>query len=400
MDAASVRDDCLTMNERIVAWRRDLHRIPEIGIELPDTENYVRQRLAEFGVPLQAGYDGTGVVALVEGTAGRGPVLAVRADMDALEIEEATGAEYSSTRPGRMHACGHDAHTAIALGAAEYLIRHRDKLAGTVKFIFQPGEECMDGARRMIEAGALENPRVEAVIGLHIGGIWNELGTGQVGVSDRAVMAAADAFNFSMKAVGSHGAYPHQSADPVLAASAAVVQLHTLVGRSIRPTAAAVVTVGRIEGGQARNIIPTEVAARGTVRTLDQAVRDHLRGRIGEVIAGVAAAHGCSHSYEFFPGAPAVIGDSVICGRVRDAAVEILGRDDVVEITEPSLGGEDVSLFMERAPGCFFGLGGSNPAEGIHSIHHNPEFRIDESVLWRGAAVFSLCALRRLAPSG
>ncbi len=399
MDSATVRDQCRALGERIVSWRRDLHRIPEIGIDLPETESYVRARLNELGVELQESYDGVGVVALVCGTAaGSGPVLAVRADMDALEITEATGVDYCSTRPGRMHACGHDAHTAIALGAAAFLQQHRGELAGTVKFIFQPGEESMDGARRMLEAGVLEDPHVDGLLGLHIGGIWDELGAGKVGVSHRAIMAAADAFNFSMSATGSHGAYPHQSPDPVLAASAAIVQLHTLVGRTIDPTAAAVITVGRVEGGRARNIIPSEVTARGTVRTLDESVRAHLRERIGQVIAGAAGAHGCGHGYEYFYGAPPVRGDARLCELVRRAAVDVLGEGEVLEIRKPSLGGEDVSLLMEHAPGCYFGLGGSNPERGIHSIHHNPGFRIDEDVLWRGAAVFCAGALRYLAP--
>ncbi len=400
MDAAAVREQCRALNGRIVSWRRDLHRIPEIGIDLPETEAYVRARLEELGVGLQESYDGIGVVALVRGTAGDGPVLAVRADMDALEVEETTGDDYCSTIPGRMHACGHDAHTAIALGAAEFLQRHRDELAGTVKFIFQPGEESMDGAQRMLGAGVMKAPAVDALVGLHIGGIWDELGAGKVGVSSAAIMAAADSFNFSMTATGSHGAYPHQSPDPVLAASAAIVQLHTLVGRTIDPTDTAVITVGRIEGGRARNVIPTEVAARGTVRTLSEGVRDHLRERIGQVIAGVAGAHGCGHSFEYFLGAPPVRGNAEVCQLVRRAAEEVLGDDEVLEIKKPSLGGEDVSLLMEHAPGCYFGLGGSNPGRGIHSIHHNPEFRIDEDVFWRGAAVFCAVALRYLAAGG
>jgi amidohydrolase len=398
MDGAKLRDECRELNDKIISWRRDLHRIPEIGIDLPETEAYVRARLEELNVPRQDGYDGVGVVALVEGEAGEGPVLGIRADMDALEIEEATGVDYRSTKPGRMHACGHDAHTSMALGAASVLMKHRDKFAGTVKFIFQPAEESMDGARRMIEAGVMDNPKVDAVIGLHIGGIWDELGPGQVGVSDKPIMAAADAFNFSISAPGAHGAYPHQSPDPVLAASAAIVQLHTLVSRTIDPTDTAVITVGRIEGGQARNIIPTEVSARGTVRTLDSAVRDHLQQRIGEVLAGVAAAHGCEHKYEYFNGAPPVQGDSAICDLVRRSALEVVDTQDVLEISKPSLGGEDVSLFLERAPGCFFGLGGSNPGVGIHSLHHNPKFQIDESILWRGAAVFCSSVLNYLSP--
>jgi len=399
MDAGYIKQACRQLNDRLIDWRRHLHRIPEIGIDLPETEAAVRSFLEPMAVELQPGYEGIGVVALVRGRAGDGPTLAVRADMDALEVQEETGFAFASCYPGRMHACGHDAHTAIALGAVKFLAEHRENFSGTVKFIFQPGEECMDGAQKMIEAGVMENPKVGAVLGLHIGGLWDELAAGQIGTSDRPTMAAADAFDFSITAGGGHGAYPHQSPDPVLAASLAIVQIHTLVSRAVDPVDTAVITVGRVEGGQARNIIPTEVRAEGTVRTLREEVRKRLEKRIGEVVEHAAGGQGCGHSYTFHRAYPPVKSDPAMAELVDRAARDLFGDADVRRITRPSLAGEDVALFLNRVPGCFFGLGGSNPAKGILSNHHSPTFAIDEEVLWRGTATFCLAALRWLERS-
>ena len=396
MDAGYVRDTCRELNDQLVRWRRALHRIPEIGIDLPETIAAVRKILEPLRVEFQRDYKGIGLLALIVGEAGEGPTIGIRADMDALEIEEVPGREYGSLHPGWMHACGHDAHMAIALGTASFLAAHRKQFRGRVKMIFQPGEESMDGARRMIEAGALENPRVDAVLGLHIGGIWEELEAGQIGVSDEPAMAAADAFDFSMEAEGGHGAYPHQSADPVLAAAAAILQLHTLVGRGLDPVDTGVVTVGLINGGRARNIIPTSVSAKGTVRALREPVREHLENRVSEIVAHTAAGYRCRHQFSYFRGAPPVQSDPAMVELVAAAARDILGGQDVRQIRRPSLAGEDVSLFLNQVPGCFFGLGASNPQRGIQSLHHCPVFDIDESVLWRGAAVFSLAALRYL----
>jgi len=396
MDTAYIREKCRKMNEQLVAWRRHFHRIPEIGIDLPETVAAVRGFLQKLDVELQPGYQGIGVLGLVRGESGQGGTVGIRADMDALEIEEEPGREYGSAYPGRMHACGHDAHTAMSLGAASFLAKHRREFSGTVKLIFQPGEERMDGARHMLEAGALDNPSVDMLLGLHIGGLWEELESGQVGVSHQPVMAAADSFNFIIQAPGAHGAAPHRSPDPVLATASVITQLHTLVGREIDPVDTAVITVGQISGGQARNIIPTEVSAKGTVRTLNEKVRSYLEKRIGEVVAKTAESFRCRHEYAFYREAAPVQSDPEIAELVASCARDLLGEDWVKQILRPSMAGEDVSLFLERVPGCFFALGASNPARGIHSVHHSPVFDIDESVLWRGTAVFCLAALRWL----
>jgi len=400
MDTAYVREECRKMNEQLVAWRRRFHRIPEIGIDLPETVAAVRGIFHDLGVELQPGYQGAGVLGLIRGEAGRGVTVGIRADMDALEIQEEAGREYGSCYPGRMHACGHDAHMAMALGAASFLTGLRREFGGTVKLIFQPGEEWMDGARRMLEAGALDNPGVDMLLGLHIGGLWDELESGQLGVSHQPIMAAADSFDFIIQAPGAHGAAPHRSPDPVLAAASVIIQLHTLVGREIDPVDTAVVTVGQISGGRAPNIIPTEVSAKGTVRTLDEKVRGYLEKRIGEVVAQTAKSFRCRHEYSYCRGAPPVQSDPEIADLVAGCARDLFGAEKVKKILRPSMAGEDVSLFLEKVPGCFFALGASNPAKGINSVHHSPVFDLDESVLWQGTAVFCLAALRRLQKAG
>ncbi len=394
MEAAKVRQEMEAMQARLAGWRRSLHRIPEISFDLPLTETALRSFLSEAGISLQESYDGPGVVALVRGERETGPTVAIRADIDALEIQEVEGREYGSTHPGKMHACGHDAHAAMALGAALFLHEHRAGWGGALKLLFQPAEETMGGAQRMVECGALEDPRPDFILGQHIGNIWEELKAGQVGVAYIPMMAATDAFNFTMKAAGGHGAYPHTTADPVLAVSAAITQLHTLVSRNVDPTDTAVITVGEIHGGHARNIIPTEVTIRGTVRTLRPEVRDLLEARIREVLEFSASVHRCGYEFNYYRISPVVRNDPKVADVVRQAALDLLGPEDVRTISRPSLGGEDVAFFLERTPGCYFGLSAHNPKKGFYSHHHSPVFDIDESVLWRGSAVLALSALR------
>ncbi|HUU28070.1 MAG TPA: M20 family metallopeptidase [archaeon] len=387
------------MNSRIAEWRRQFHRIPELGTELPETAALVRKFFSELGVEVQESYQGIGVVGLIHGEKGEGPTVAVRADMDALEIKEQADREYGSRHPGRMHACGHDAHMAIALGAADFLARNKERFRGRLKLIFQPGEESMLGALRMVEAGALEKPKVDFLLGLHIGNIWEEVGLGQIGVCSKPVMAAADTFEFTIEAQGGHGAAPHTSPDPVLAASQAVIQLHTLIGRELDPVDPAVITVGQIQGGQAANIIPTAVRAKGTVRTLSEKVRDFLETRMAEVVSHTAAGYRCGHRFTYHRGSPVVKSDPEVTDLVAGSARELFGAGGVCRIEKPAMVGEDVSFFLREVPGCFFALGSSNPEKGFHSLHHSPLFDIDESVLWKGTAVFSLAALRLLEGS-
>ncbi|MCE5269681.1 M20 family metallopeptidase [bacterium] len=394
MDATEVRKQIELLQPRLVEWRRSLHRIPEISFDLPRTESALRGFLEQEGIGLQPGYDGPGVVALIEGGAGNGPVVAIRADIDALEIQEVPGRPYGSTHPGRMHACGHDAHAAMALGAALFLQRNREKWGGTLKVLFQPAEETMGGAQRMLECGAFGNPSPDFVLGLHIGNIFEELTVGQVGVGYIPIMAAVDSFNCTMTAAGGHGAYPHTTADPVLAASSAITQLHTVVSRSVDPIDTAVITVGEIHGGNARNIIPTEVTFRGTVRTLRDGVRDLLEARIREVLEYTANVHRCGYEFNYTRINPVVQNNPRVSDLVRQAALDLLGEAEVRTLVKPSLGGEDVAFFLTRTPGCYFGLSAHNPEAGFLSHHHCPVFDIDEAVLWRGSAVFSLSALR------
>lgn len=263
-----------------------------------------------------------------------------------------------------------------------------------VKLLFQPGEESAMGAQRMVQAGAMNDPRVDFVLGLHVGNLWEEVPLGAVGLAEGPLMAAADTFEFALTAIGGHGAAPNRSPDPVLAAAQTVTQLHTLVSREIDPLVSAVVTVGELRGGSAFNIIPTRVVGRGTVRTLDEATRGLLEERIGEVVEHNARGMRCGHEYRYTRGAAMVQSDPAVVRVVERAARELLGEQGVHRIRRPSMTGEDVSCFLAEAPGCFFALGTHHPEAGFRSLHHSPVFDLDESVLWRGSAVLALSALR------
>ena len=381
---------------RIIEWRRNFHRIPEIGIELKETEVALRNFLDLLGIEIQESYKGIGVLGLIRGGKGAGPTVGIRADMDGLEIEEAPGREYGSSHPGKMHACGHDAHMAIVLGAAEILARNKGLWKGTVKLIFQPGEESMNGALHMLEAGALKNPAVDYLLGLHVGNIWEEVGLGQIGVRKKPMMASADTFEFTIEATGGHGAAPHKSPDPVLAACQAVTLLYTLVGREIDPADSAVITVGEINGGQAVNIIPTLIKARGTVRSLNENVRSLLEKRMAEIIQHTALAYRCTQKFAYIRQTEVVESDPTVVDLVAESARDLFGPSGICHIERPTMGGEDIAFFLRQTRGCYFALGTHNPEKGFHSLHHSPRFDIDESVLWKGSAVLSIAAFRLL----
>jgi amidohydrolase len=269
--------------------RRDFHMHPELGFHEVRTAGIVAKELTGLGLEVTTGVGGTGVVALIEG-AKPGPVILVRADMDALPIVEETGAAYASQNSGVMHACGHDAHTAVLLTTAKLLSAHRNELAGTVKLVFQPAEEGMGGAEKMIEQGVLENPKVDVALGLHV---WNEKPVGWIGIASGPAMAGAEIFKIKVRGKGGHGAVPHLAVDPVLAAAQIVSSLQSIVSRNVAPLQTAVVSVCTIHGGDAFNVIPPTVEMTGTIRTFEPAVRTRVLERFEQVISQVAAGMGC-----------------------------------------------------------------------------------------------------------
>ena len=381
---------------QFVEWRRHFHQYPEVGLELPETEKFVAERLKEMGLEVRTGVAGHGVVAVLKGSK-PGPTMAIRADMDALNLKEETGLPFASKIEGRMHACGHDAHTAIALGAAKLLSEIASELAGNVKFIFQPAEEGPGGAKPMIEDGALENPKVDAIIGLHTGCLWDYEKTGEVFVSYGPMMACMDRIDVTIKGKGAHGATPHKSVDSISVASHAISAVQTVISREVNPLEPVVVTIGKIQGGTAYNIISQGVSFEGTVRALKQDIRELLDERIGGIIKGVASGMRAEVDYIYTYGYPPLSNDPEFTKRSVKAATEILGKDMVKEIPEPSMGGEDMAYFLNEVPGTFFFLAGCKEVDGQIHPHHNPKIDVDENVLWEGALLLSATVIAFLS---
>jgi len=367
--------------ERLIAVRRDLHRHPELGFEETRTAGIVRDRLAEIRLAPRGGIGRTGVVADL-GADGAARVM-VRADMDALPLDEETGAPWGSTVAGKMHACGHDGHVAIGLAVAERLARDPD--AGAFRSLFQPAEEGAGGARAMVEDGALDG--VAAALGVHL---WNPLPVGKIGLVAGPQMAAVDEFEIVVRGPGGHGAAPHETFDPILASARIVESLQAIVAREISPLDPAVVTVGAIHGGTAFNIIPKEVRLKGTARSFSRQAHAALPGKIARIADGVARSCGVTAEVDYRRINEATVNDRSISELVAATAEEILGPGSVVETR--TMGGEDMSVYLARVPGCFFFVGSGLP--GAYRPHHSPVFDFDERALAVGTLMLDACARR------
>lgn len=366
----------LPWEEDLVALRRDFHAHPELGFEEVRTAGIVAQRLRDLGLEVREGVGKTGVVGLLRG--GKpGPCVLVRADMDALPITEINGWEWKSENKGVMHACGHDAHTAIGLSVARVLAEDRANLAGSVKFMFQPAEEGLGGAARMIRDGVLDGPKPDFALALHV---WTPLEMNQIGLSSGPVMACADEFRARIIGKGGHGALPHQTVDAVLVAAHVVTALQSIVSRNVKPLDSAVVTVGKLEAGTAFNIIPGEALLEGTLRAFEPDVREMLATRCREIIETLPQAFGARGEWKLIPGFPAVVNNSEVVERLRPILQRVAGSENVAEF-EPTLGAEDFSLVLQQIPGCYFFVGARNEAIGATFPHHHPQFNIDESAL-------------------
>jgi amidohydrolase len=370
--------------EEIVETRRDLHRHPELAFQETRTAASIARELSSLGLAPRTGVGGTGIVADLGSGTSR---LLVRADMDALPITEASGVEFESETPGKMHACGHDGHVAIALAAARRLSR---KTAGAVRTLFQPAEETGGGARACAEAGVHED--VSAAIGLHL---WNQMPVGRIGINRRALMAAVDEFEIQVLGRGGHGAAPHETADPIVTAARIVEALQTIVSREVSPLDSAVVTIGTIHGGDAFNVIPSSVRLTGTARWFAETTGAAMPGRIERIASHVAAAAGLTAHLDYKRVNRPVVNDPRITDIVIEAAARLLGEENV-ETDTRTLGGEDMSVYLDAVPGCFFFVGSA--PEGPHRPHHSPGFAIDERAL-AVATVLLEAAVRDVATS-
>ncbi|MGG4401027.1 amidohydrolase [Paenibacillus sp. FSL H7-0942] len=368
--------------ERLITIRRHLHRNPELSGEEKETTAAIRSWLEEEGVRIADEYAlRTGLVAEVG--QGDGPVVALRADIDALPIQEETKLEFASQADGKMHACGHDAHTAILIGAARLLKQRESILPGKVRLIFQPSEEKATGARQVIQSGALSD--VRAVFGLHN---KPDLQVGTVGIREGALMAAADGFVVKVEGVGTHAAVPEAGIDPIVVAAHIVTALQAIVSRNVGAQESAVISVTKLHSGTAWNVIPDEAILDGTVRTFDEKVRARIRERFNQVVAGVAAAYGTRATVRWIQGPPAVVNDESLASAAEQVASEI-GLNSVRPLPSPA--GEDFSFYQKEVPGLFLFLGTSGP----HEWHH-PGFDVDERALSLGAHLLAALAEKAL----
>jgi amidohydrolase len=386
---AAIRDATQRIEPALIEIRRDIHANPELGFEEIRTAGVVARELSRLGIAHQTGIGKTGVVGLIEG--GRpGPVLAIRADMDALPIEERTGLPFASTKPGLMHACGHDIHTTTLIGVAAVLKELAPQLAGTIKLVFQPAEEGIGGMQAMIADGVMDGPKVDLALGFHN---HPEIPVGNFGFVHGACLAAADRFDIVVRGKSGHAAYPHHAIDPIVAAAMLVAQLQTVVSREVRPTHPAVVTVGAINGGTTYNIIPDACLIKGTVRTLHPPARDAAEAAIKRLAAGMLEGMRVVCDVDYRRGVPPLRNTDSVLEPTVAAVRQQLG--DVIDEFEPSLGGEDFALMADLVPAFQLRVGSSQP--GRSDRLHNSAYQPDERCIGFGVQALSRAALELLA---
>ena len=387
-----IKQDISEMSEELVATRRDLHQHPELAFEEVRTADIVGKHLENLGMDVTRGIAETGVVGLLQG-ANQGPTLMIRADMDALPVQEPDDRPYSSAIDGKMHACGHDGHTAVAMAVASILAKYRDSLNGQVKFVFQPAEEIIAGGKAMMDAGVMQDPKVDKVLVFHM---WSPLPVGTVAVQPGPIFSSVDEISITINGKGGHGGLPHLSVDPIPIACQLIGALQTLISRETPASQPVVLGFGSINGGSQFNIIPETVEMRGNLRTLDDTIRRHLLTRIEEMSDSTARAMGASCTVQRVRGAPVMMNDAAMSDVIADVARGVVGNDKVIT-TPPSPVGDDASYFLREAPGCYFLVGCSNDKRGIGAPHHSPQFDIDEDSLAVATNVMTGAALKLLA---
>ena len=377
----NIHSEIQSIKNKIIETRRDFHKYPELSFQEKRTSKIVAEKLESFGIDVQRNVGKTGVVGILNGKS-KGKTIAFRADMDALPIQETGDVSYKSINDGVMHACGHDAHTAMLLGAAEVLSKNIDNIKGKIKFIFQPAEEGFGGARYMIDDGAIVN--VEEIYGLHV---WNYQKSGTVGIKSGPVMAAADIFTITIKGIGGHGAAPQGTVDCIIVASHLIQALQTIVSRNTNPLENTVVTVGQINGGYNFNIIADEIVLKGTSRAYTEENREMIKKRMKEIIKGVETTFDAKITLNYKDGYPPVINNEKITKNVINAAKHIVGENVISPYL--SMGGEDFSYFANKVPGCFFFLGSSPKDRAPMSTpQHCSHFDIDEEAMLIGSSIF------------
>ena len=391
MDYLKIKDESKSISDWIIKIRRELHEHPELMYEEFKTSELIRRELDKLDIPYRHPIAETGVLASIGN--GEGPCVALRADMDALPIHEETEVPFRSKNDGKMHACGHDCHVSMLLGAAKLLKDKESEINGTVKLLFQPAEEGGAGGKLMREEGALESPDVERIFGLHV---WPQMPTGQIGSREGTFLAATSFLDLTIKGVGGHAAVPHLTRDPVLTSAQVITNLQSVISREIDPLDSGVVSISAIHGGQAANVIPSEVKILGTLRSLTMEGLKTLQKRVKKISENIAEAHECEAIVEY-PGNdyPPTVNDSEMWEFAKGIGIEMLGEENVSDL-DAVMGGEDFAYYTEKVKGCFVVLGMNNPEiDATYSVHH-PMFKADEDALHIGTALHAIFALKSL----
>ncbi len=381
------------LDEHLVTWRRDFHSHPEIAFQEQRTAGKAADELRALGLEVQTEVGRTGVVAILEG-AHDGPTVLVRCDMDALPMTEENTVPYASTDPAAMHACGHDGHTAIGLAVAHILTDLRDNIHGRVKFVFQPAEETAEGARAMIKDGVLDAPVPAVALGLHL---WNSMPVGQVAVTPGPAMAGADTFDIVIRGKGGHGASPHETRDPLLAAAQVVTALQSVVSRNVDPLDTAVLSVTSFHAGTAANIIPPEAHLRGTIRSYTDSVHDLVIKRLHELTEGITRAMGCEAEVKTVQVTPPLVNDLQVSQVVSQAIMPYVKLQPILTDVR-TMGAEDMAIFLQHTPGCFIFVGSGNSDRGLDFPHHHPRFDFDEAALSIGATLLTAAVAAYVIP--
>lgn len=389
MIADSIMQAAEAMQEELIKIRRDLHENPEVGFQETRTAAIVSVYLKQLGLDVRENLCETGVVGTLRGKY-PGKTILLRADMDCLEMQEQNDVPYKSKVDGRMHACGHDAHTTWLLGAAKILTGMQDELHGNVKFLFQPAEETDGGAKQMIAEGAMEDPHVDAALGAHV---WPTVEAGKIGVKYGPMMASPDMIKITIIGKGGHGAEPHNCVDPISVACQVYFGFQTIISRRISPVEPAVLTISQFNAGTAHNIIPDKVELVGTVRTFSLEMKEKMRHMMESVLHSITEANGATYKFEYLPHYPPVINDEAMTALVEATGKAVLGEDNVIRQDKPTMGAEDFSYFQQQVPGAYFIVGTLNAEKGIVKPLHNPQFNIDETILYKTAAVLAASAV-------
>ena len=373
------------LEDVFIGYRRQIHQNPELGFEEFETTALVEKVLDELGIEHRKNGDKTGVIAQLKGGLPGDRVIALRADMDALKLQEDTGLEFASKKLGISHACGHDMHVAVLLGAATMLAEYKQHLKGTVKFFFQPAEEMINGAETMIENGAMKDPAVDFALACHT---WPEMPAGSIGLRKGPMMGSADKFSVTITGKAVHAAHPHKGIDPIVIGAYIITELQTIVSRRVAPLDPAVVSIGRLAAGTTSNIIPDECVMEGTVRTQDPVVQKQVAEYIEDIVTHTALAMGATAKVNYEWGVPPTICDSYVVDAISEAAGELLGSDKVLEVPVPSMGGEDFSRYLEHAPGALFRIGTADERPASKGALHNPKTIFSEEAISAGIATF------------